>query len=86
MSAFRDTVPRGATAAFVAAARAKHGPAFVQSWLCERTCRFTDTGVFTTAFGVERVKTSCEDLLEAHGVTVSFCADVSSKFHAEAGR
>lgn len=79
----RTPSPRGATAAFVAAAKAKHGAPFVASWLSGRTCRFTDTTIFTLGLSVDKLRQCCERDLVKHGVTVKMCPDVTEGLRRE---
>lgn len=81
---FRTPEPRGATEAFAKAVAAKFSDAYVRSWLGPRTCRFTDTTVFTIPVGRDTLIRDCEPDLAKYAVTVSVCPDVTRAFHAEA--
>lgn len=83
MTEFRSHEPRGAVADFIAAAKAKHGEPFVRSWLSARTCRFTDTTIFTIALGRDTLTQYCEALLATHRITVVVCPDVTRGLYAE---
>lgn len=80
---FRAPKPRGATAAFAEAVAAKYGAPFAHSWLSAKTCRFTDTTIFTTALGCERLRQYCEVEIAMHDVTIVFCADVTRDLYRE---
>jgi len=80
---FRTPEPRGATLAFAKAVTAKYGAPFAQSWLSAKTCRFTDTTVFTIGFGRDTLIQYCGDLMVEHGVTVAVCQDVTRGLYAE---
>lgn len=80
----RTPNPRGATEAFVKAVTAKHGEAYARSWLSARTCRFTDTGIFTLAVSRDALVRDCEPELKKYSITVSVCPDITRAFRAEA--
>lgn len=79
----RSHEPRGATEAFIGEVAAKFGAPFVQSWLSAKTCRFTDTTIFTLSVARDRINQYCGDLAKKHGVTVAVCADVTAGVYRE---
>lgn len=81
MTATRSPAPWGATEAFAAEVEAKLGKPFALSWLGEKTCRFTDTTIFTTALGRDWLEVHCYDLMQKHAVTVAVCPDVTAALY-----
>lgn len=81
--ALRLPEPHGATAAFVAAVQAKYGEPFAHSWLSARSCRFTDTTIFTIPLARETLAKYCEALIEEHGVSIVACPDVTRALYRE---
>jgi len=83
MSGFRAAQPHGKTADFADAVAAKYGVAFANAWLGPKTCRFTDTTVFTIGIARDRLAAQCDDLIAKHGVTIAVCPDVTAGFYRE---
>lgn len=77
MTSLRSPEPRERTAAFVADVGAKFGKPFVESWLSARTCRFTDTSIFTLGFAADHLRHHCGAEIAAHGVSLILCPDMT---------
>lgn len=76
----RAVAPWGRTAEFAKSVAEKFGVGFADAWLGPHCCRFTDTTVFTTGLGAERLRLACEAELAAATVTVRACPDVIAAF------
>lgn len=81
----RKVEPHGATATFYASVEAKYGHPYAFSWLNRRNCDFTETKVYTTDLGCERLKAQCSYLAKAAGVEIERCKQVEKRFHASFG-
>lgn len=74
----RNTLPRGVrspkpigrSADFVADVRALKGDRFVQSWLSEQGCEFTDTAVFTWRSARSKLYREVGHLAKKHHVAI----------------